>query len=94
VKLKIDSFMKAKLLMVGLALFALSSIAIAQDQTQKAGCCKEKTECCKAKDGVKPACCDKTKATEKTAQKAETSKPATKTVEPAKQATKTVVVKK
>ena len=34
--------MKARLLLAAVAFVALSSIAVAQEQTQKAGCCKEK----------------------------------------------------
>lgn len=83
--------MKARFLMVGLAFVALSSIAVAQDQTKKAGCCKEKTECCKAKEAEKPACCDKTKSTEKTAQKAGTT---AQKAETSKQITKTTEAKK
>lgn len=61
--------MKARLLIAAMAFFAISSLAVAQDQTQSSGCCKAKTECSKVKEG------EKTKTTEKApAKKADTSK--------------------
>jgi len=47
--------MKARLLLAAVAFVALSSIAVAQEQTKKAGCCseKQKTECTKSKDASK-----------------------------------------
>lgn len=67
--------MKARLLIAAIAFFAISSLAVAQDQTKSSGCCKAKTECSKAKEGVKPENCDKSKTTEKAPdKKTETSK--------------------
>ena len=74
--------MKAKLFMVALAFVALSSAVLAQDKTEKSGCCKEKakTECCKAKeecskskDATQTKCTDK-KAGEKKAVKGKEAK--------------------
>jgi len=73
--------MKAKFLMVAMAFFALTSIAVAQETAKTTGCCKGQTECSKAKDADKPASCAKAKTTEKTAQKAATAKQTTKTVQ-------------
>lgn len=74
--------MKAKILMAGLALFAFTTIGIAQGTAKKAECTKEaKTECCKAKEAESKACCKAEKAPEAktatTAKKAD-AKPAAK----------------
>lgn len=67
--------MKAKLMMAGLALFAFTTVGVAQGTAKKAECTKEaKTECCKAKEGEKKACCDATKADKAPAAKTETAK--------------------
>ncbi|MDD4921640.1 MAG: hypothetical protein PHS30_04070 [Bacteroidales bacterium] len=73
--------MKARLMIAALAFIALSSIAIAQDKAKKADCSKEKTECCKAKDADKTACCNKAQSTEKKADKAVEAKKPVKKVE-------------
>lgn len=73
-------YMKARLMIAALAFVALSSVAVAQDKTQKADSCKMKTECCKSKEAVKPASCAKTKTCEKKADKTAKSTKTAKTV--------------
>lgn len=65
--------MKTKILLAGLALFAITTIGVAQETAKKADCPATKTACCQAKEGEQKCTAAAPKADKAPASKTETT---------------------